>query len=280
MLKVHGFPTVSLFSLLALFFLSPVAPQAASGPYFNTYTHHVEDGEWELAFGADYVWPQEGPGASGYAVEVEHGFGGQFMGALYLLGTKEAGDSARLDGFKVEGLWNPWSVNRFWTPTLYLEYEHFLHEPTYRTAILGSVEEEKPEGEEEGTEKEFEARLIFSKDFSKGNFAVNLIAEKNLHGGAVEFGYTAGVYLIGPQVGSGSFDTGRPWDSRLLYGFEVVGGLGESGDFRFSAHQQKHAFQPFLSLPVGAGNFVKVAYQAAISSGTENKVRVMLVMHL
>lgn len=278
--KALRFQTVHLLFLLGLLLLAPVAHHAASGPYFNTYTHNIEEGEWELALGGDYVWPQEGPGASGYAVEVEHGFGSHFMGALYLLGSKGAGESARFDGFKAEGIWNPWGGNRFWTPTFYLEYEHFRHEPTFKTAILGNVEEEEHEGEEGGTEREFEARLIFSKDFSRGNIAINLIAEKNIDGGAVEFGYTAGFFLVGPQVGSKSFDTGRPWDSHLLYGLEFVGGLGESGDFRLSTKEQKHAFQPFLSFPVGGGNFVKVAYQAAISSQTENKIRVMFVMHL
>lgn len=267
--------------LMPLLLLSGVSLQtpAGSGPYFNTYTHDMEVGEWEFAAGLDYIWPEANPGAAAVALELEHGFSEHFTGALYLLGTREAGASARVDGFKVEGIWRPFLRDSFWIPTFYLEFEHFAHEPSYHDAVVGS----RGEGEGEGpfrTENELETRLIFSKDFEKANIALNLIAERNLAGGATEFGYTLGVFLKGPQIGSKTYDTGRSWDTNLLYGAELLGGLGEEGDFGLHPSRQNHYVQPFLSVPVGTGKLVKFAFSKGLNRDAEDKVRVYLVFHL
>jgi len=89
--------------LTILFLVTSLGTMAGSGPYFDTYTHHMEPGEWELEAGIDAVNPPGKPWAWGQVLELEHGFNAHFASSLYLLGSKLPGESWRLDGYQVEG---------------------------------------------------------------------------------------------------------------------------------------------------------------------------------
>lgn len=273
-----------LCAAATLLFAGLSTARAASGPYFNTYTHDMEEGEWEVALGADAVLPRNKSASGGFALELEHGFNSKFSAALYLLGTKKAGESPRFDGFKLEGRWRPFERDFFFFPAVYLEYEQFFHEETYRNVVVGNREEEPEGGGLEAapfrSEHEVEARLLFSQDFNSGNVALNLAGEKNLDGGKWGFGYTLGVFLKGPERIRGGYDTGRAWDRWLLYGVEAFGGLGESGDIGVHPERQNHYIQPFVSFPLKEGTLLKVAFAKGITSGAEDRLRFYLVFHL
>lgn len=254
--------------------------RAGNGPYFDTYTHHMEEGEWELEIGADAVKPPLGPWEYGQLLEVEHGFSPHWASALYLLGSWEPGEPGRLDGYKAHLRFRPVAENRFFLPTLYLEYEQFHHEPIYRQAVTGLREEEPEEGF--STERETEVRLIFSRDFAWGNGALNLVGEKNLGGGRWEFGYTAGLAFKGPArliPGAAALDPDGDGDSHVLFGVEFFGGLGEEGALRLRGSRQ-HFLQPFVAVPLTARLSVKGAYAFGLSAGTEDRARVVLAVRL
>jgi len=253
---------------------------AGNGPYFNTYSHHMEAGEWELEAGTDAVKPPEGPWQYGQLLELEHGFSPHWASALYVLGSWEPGEAGRVDGYKAHVRFRPVAENRFFLPTFYLEYEQFHHEPVYRQAVTGILEEEEEEGF--STERETEARLIFSQDFPWGNGAVNLVAEKNLDGGRWEFGYTAGLAFKGPArliPGAAALDPDGDGDSHVLFGLEAFGGLGEEGRLGVGG-RRAHYLQPFVAVPLSARLAVKGAYAFGLTSGTEDRVRVVLAVRL
>jgi len=255
---------------------------AGSGPYFNTYTHHMEVGEWELEAGVDAVRAPEGGWAYGQAIELEHGFTPRFAASLYLLGSWQPGSPARLDGYKMETRFRPWVVNAFWVPTLYLEYEQFHHPEVYRDAAVGFAEAGSDKNAFR-TEHEIEARLIFSRDFDWGNLTLNLVAEKNLNGEAVAFGYTAGFFIKGPSTGlegAAAFDPDGDGDSHLLYGVEFYGNLGASGDFGLRRSGQEQYAEPFIALPLSSRLTLKAGAAVGLNRVSEDRVRMLLVVRL
>lgn len=266
---------------LSLFWLAGTAAWAGSGPYFDTYTHGMEVGELELELGVDAVRSPQGGWIYGQVAELEHGFNPHFASSLYLLGSWEPGDSPRLDGFKLQGRVRPWLVNSFFVPVFYLEYEQFHHPETYREVVVGSLEEEA-EGSF-STEHEVEGRLIFSQDFDWGNLSLNLAGEKNLDGGKIAFGYTAGFFLKGPNrmiPGAAAFDPDGDGDSHVLYGLEVFGGIGEQGDFGFHASRQEHYAQPFVAVPLSARLALKTGVAIGLTSGADDLIRALLVVRI
>jgi len=266
---------------LGIAWLAGAAAWAGSGPYFDTYTHGMEVGEIELELGADAVRSPQGDWTYGQVAELEHGFNPHFASSFYLLGTWERGESPRIDGYKLQGRVRPWLVNSFFVPVFYLEYEQFHHPETYREVVVGSLEEEEEEAF--STEHEVEGRLIFSQDFDWGNVSLNLAGEKNLDGGKIAFGYTAGFFFKGPNrmiPGAAAFDPDGDGDSHVLYGVEVFGGLGEQGDFGFHASRQEHYAQPFAAVPLTARLALKTAVAIGLTSGSEDLVRAVLVVRL
>jgi hypothetical protein len=254
---------------------------AGSGPYFNTYTHHMETGEWELEAGADAVKTVEGPWEYGQQIELEHGFNEHWAGALYLLGSRSSEARWQVDGYKIETRFRPWTGNAFFRPAFYLEYEQFPHEEVYKDAFTGNAEH--GEAGPFRTEHEAEARLIFSRDFDWGNLVVNLVAERSLDGGRTAFGYTGGFFLKGPssgQEGSAAFDPDMDGDSHLLYGLELFGGLGEEGDLGLHSGRQEHYAQPFVALPLSDRLVLKAGWALGLTKVSEDRIRAVLVVRI
>ncbi len=265
----------------ALLLLAGVASSAGSGPYFDTYTHHMEEGEWELEFGLDAVKPPGEPWVYGQAIELEHGFNPHVASSLYLLGTWAPSGGGRVDGYKFETRFRPWTRGGFFVPVFYLEYEQFHHPETYRNAVVGNAGEEEPEAFR--TEHEAEGRLIFSQDFDWGNLALNLVAERSLDGGRTEFGYAGGFFIKGAasgKEGSAAFDPDMDGDSHLLYGLEFFGGLGEEGDFGLMGNRQEHYVQPFVAIPLSARLVLKAGVAVGLTRESETRVRSVLVVRL
>lgn len=254
---------------------------AGSGPYFNTYTHHMDAGEWELEVGADAVRTLDGPWEYGQQIELEHGFNEHWAASLYLLGSRNAEARWRLDGYKIETRFRPWTGNAFFTPSFYLEYEQFHHEEVYQNAVTGNAE--RGGSGPFSTEHEAEARLIFSRDFDWGNAVVNLVAERSVDGGRTAFGYTGGFFLKGPssgEEGAASYDPDMDGDAHLLYGVEFFGGLGQEGDVGLRPSRQEHYAQPFVALPLSDRLVLKAGWAVGLTASSEDRLRVVLVVRL
>ena len=199
-----------------------------------------------------------------------------------MLGSKIPGEPWRVDGYKLETRFRPWTQNSFFVPTFYLEYEQFHHHEVYRNAVAGNAEE-GGEAEAFRTEHEVEARLIFSQDFNWGNAALNLVAERSLDGGKTAFGYSGGVFFLGPssgKEGSTAFDPDNDGDSHFLYGVELFGGLGEEGAFGLKGRQQEHYVQPFAAFPLSERLTLKTGVAVGLTSLSETRIRAVLVVRL
>jgi len=264
----------------ALFMAAGCAVMAGSGPYFDSYTHHMEVGEWELEIGADAVQTIEGSWEYGQQIEMEHGFNEHWAGSLYVVGGRTGDNQWELDGYKVEARFRPWTRNFFFIPTFYLEYEQFHHEELYRDSVEGNAEHEEAS---RTTEHEAEARLIFSQDFDWGNVVLNIVGERSLDGGRTAIGYTAGFFIKGPSsgiAGAADFDPDQDGDSHVLFGAEAFGGLGQEGDLGPQSHLQEDYIQPFLALPLSKRVVLKSAVAVGLTRPSENRFRLIFVVRL
>lgn len=265
----------------ALLLGAGLSATAGSGPYFDSYTHHMEVGEWELEAGADAVRTREGSWEYGQQLELEHGFSEHWGGSVYAVGGRTTEGDWQFDGYKVEVRFRPWTRNAFFIPAFYLEYEQFHHEELYKDAVVGEVE--RGRAGPSGTEHEAEARLIFSRDFDWGNLVLNLVGERSLDGGRTAFGYTGGFFLKGPSTGlqgSRAFDPDMDGDSHVLFGAEVFGGIGEEGSVGLDWGRHESYLQPFLAVPVSGRLVVKGAYALGLTSRSEDRVRILISIRL
>lgn len=219
-----------------------VSAIAQESPYFVTYDHHLEEpGNLEVSLTPMFGAPRNGPAFVASSIELEYGIRDWWTTALYVNGQSTSADGAVFTGYRIENRFRPLRGERWVNPVLYVEYADINGADKVVKEVVGfdswrDLATPNREARRE-KEREIETRLILSRNDRGWNYAGNVIAEKNLDGGAVEFGYAIG----------GS----RPLAENITAGIEVFGGLGESGAGTLS--QTSHYLAPAVawSLPKG-----------------------------
>src|SRR5258708_1072146 len=115
----------SIAFTLAGFLLNASLGRAAEGPFFVTYTHHMQEpGNLELALKNIAGKPDGGNRFVGGAVEFEYGVKGWWTTELYLDGQSTHNDSSLMTGFRWENRFRVLPREHWINPVLYLEYEN------------------------------------------------------------------------------------------------------------------------------------------------------------
>ena len=104
-------------------------------------------------------------------------------------------------------------------------------------------------------ENELEAKLILSSSVKGWNLAHNWIAEKNLGGGAWEFGYA--VAATRPFTLAATSRPCRFCAENFAGGVEVYGGLGDTASFGFKG--TSHYVPPFVSWELPGGTTLRLS---------------------
>ncbi len=227
-------PVRRLITRLAIpilaFFLAGAA-SAQEWPYFITYTHHMEEpGSLEVE-----VEPVVGVPKGGArhfvssAVELEYGVRGWWTSELYLDGEKTSPDNTAVTGYRLENRFRLLMKEHAVNPVLYVEYEDITGADKVFKEVVGFDSFRDlldPEADLRREKKrEIEGKLILSGDVRDWNVAGNMIAEKNLNGDPIEFGYALGVSR--PLVLAASPDPCSFCPENFSLGVELYGGLGE-----------------------------------------------------
>lgn len=245
----------TLFLLTILFLAAAPSGLAQETPYFLTYTHHMEEpGSLEIAINPVFGVPKGG--ASHFlasSLEIEYGVNGWWTSELYLDGQKTRRESSVFTGYRFENRFRLPMKEHAVNPVLYIEYEDITGADkifkevvgfdTFR-GLLEPAEELRHE-----RKHEVEAKLILSSNVRGWNLAGNLIAEKNLNGDPLEFGYAAGISRPLALAASPSPCSLCPENFSL--GLELYGGLGELHQVTLSG--TSHYIAPVVawSLPNG-----------------------------
>jgi hypothetical protein len=200
-------------------------------PYFITYTHHMEEpGSLEIAVNPVIGVPKGGARHfTASSLELEYGVNGWWTSELYLDAQKTGRDSALYTGWRFENRFRLLMKEHAINPVLYVEYEDITGADRIFKEVVGfdtfeGLLEPADEARHE-KKREVEAKLILSTNRKGWNVAGNVIAEKNLSGEPVEFGYAAAVSR--PLALAASPDPCSLCPENFTLGVEMYGGLGE-----------------------------------------------------
>src|SRR5262249_7399847 len=110
------------FILFAALAITPVI-RAADGPYFITYSHHMEEpGNLEFASNQVVGTPNGGNTFLSNLIEMEYGVKAWWTAELYLSGQSTASQSTLFTGYRLENRIRPLMREHWINPVLYLEW--------------------------------------------------------------------------------------------------------------------------------------------------------------
>ena len=204
---------------------------AQETPYFITYTHHMEEpGSLEIALNPVVGIPKGGARRfTASSLELEYGVNGWWTSELYLDSQKTGPDRALFTGWRFENRFRLLMKEHAVNPVLYVEYEDITGADRMLKEVVGfDTFEDLLQPPDEGRhekKREVETKLILSSNRKGWNVAGNLIAEKNLNGSPIEFGYAAAVSR--PLALAASPDPCSLCPENFSVGVEMYGGLGE-----------------------------------------------------
>jgi hypothetical protein len=272
-----GDTVMRLLLSAALFLALAAAAAAQEGPYFVTYTHHLEEpGNLEIAISNTLGLPRTGLSYTAPYAELEYGVKAWWTSELYLEGQSRRGDSTVFTGWRLENRFKPLAREHRINPVLYFEYENINEASRILKEVVGHAEPfDGPNSElQQNHAHEIETKLILSSSVRDWNISENLIFEKNLtQAEGFEFGYAVGISRALSRLASGS--TCRFCRENFIAGLEAYGGLGNTGRFGFAQTAQYIApavswqlgdnatlrFSPAFGLTPGADRFLlRVGY--------------------
>ena len=227
---------------------------AQESPYFVTYDHHMEEpGNLEVSLTPMFGAPKHGPAFVASSIELEYGTRAWWTTALYLNGQSTSTDGTVFTGYRIENRARLLMGERWINPVLYVEYADINGADKVVKEVVGfdswrDLVSPNREARRE-REREVESKLILSRNDRGWNYSGNFIAEKNLAGGPVEFGYALGGSR--PLALAASPGECRLCAENITAGLEAFGGLGESGARTLS--RTSHYLAPAIawSLPWG-----------------------------
>jgi hypothetical protein len=239
-------------------------------PYFITYTHHMEEpGSLEIALNPVAGRPKGGArNFTASSLELEYGVNGWWTSELYLDAQKTGRDSALFTGWRFENRFRLLMKEHAVNPVLYVEYEDITGADRIFKEVVGfdTFEDLLEPADEARHEKkrEVEAKLILSSNHKGWNVAGNLIAEKNLSGEPVEFGYAAA--LSRPLALPASPDPCSLCRENFSVGVEMYGGLGEWRQVRLAG--TSHYIAPAIAWNLPNGVTFKFSPSFGINSNS------------
>ena len=250
-----------VFLMLACLGLALPSWSRASA-YAVTYDHHLEEpGALELSFDG-LVAPESPEGGRRFAataLELEYGVRGWWTTELYLDGQATEHDGALFTGAKWENRFRPLVREHRVNPVLYVELEHVSGADRTMREVVGfdgAADHAEPNAvARRETEREVETKLILSSDVRGWNVAENVVAVKNLDGGAWEAGYALGVSR--PLRLAVTPEPCRACRENLTLGVEAYGGLGELA--RPTLGGTSHYVAPVLEWSVPDGPTLKLS---------------------
>jgi len=234
--------------------------QAQERPYFVTYDHQMEEpGSLGIALNPLLGTQREGPGFLASWAELEYGLNGWWTTELYLDGQTTRGDGTVLTGFRWEHRVRALKLEHRVNPVLYVELERLNEADKTLLEVVGhDVEGDHATPNADARRQwktELETKLILSSNFKGWNVSENLIAEKNLLGGAWEFGYAVGIQR--PLALAASPKPCNVCAENFSAGIEIFGGLGAVHALSFK--ETSHYLGPLLSLSLPDGWTLKVS---------------------
>lgn len=245
--------------------LALASPVEAQEYYFVTYSHEMEEpGNLEAAAKNVTGAPKGGNAFAATALELEYGAKTWWTTELYLDGQTTAGESTVFTGFRWENRLRPLLTEHWINPVLYFEFEDIDGADKALLEVVGHDSRADFLGRNSRAEKkrETEFKLILSSNFKGWNVSENMIAEKNLSGGAWEFGYALGAGR--PLALAASPKRCTFCRENFVLGGEMYGGLGERHSF--GLRDTSHYLGPVLTWNIPRGPALRFSPNFGLNS--------------
>ncbi len=243
--------------------------RAQEPPYFVTYSDALEEpGNLEIAQKGTAGVPGDANGFYSSTIELEYGARAWWTTEAYLQGQATAGDSTLFTGFRWENRFRMLPAEHLINPVLYVEYEDVNGADKSVLEVTGhdgiAAFQQRNSDTRADISRTMEEKLILSSNPKGWNVSENWIMEKDLMGGAWEFGYALGVSR--PLALSGSGHACALCRQNLSAGAEIYGGLATVHDF--GLHDTSHYAGPALQLDLPHGPTLFFSPQFGLSSNS------------
>ena len=240
---------------------------AQEPPYFVTYSEALEEpGNLEIATKNLAGSPNAANAFLSSTLELEYGARAWWTTELYLQGQSTANDSTLFTGFRWENRFRTLPTEHWLNPVLYVEYEDVNGADKSILEVTGhdGIQDFQSRNGESRRDvaRTMEGKLILSSNAKGWNISENWIMEKNMMGGAWEFGYAAGASR--PLTLRGAVRRCASCRQNIGAGAEVYGGLGTVHDF--GLHDTSHYAGPVANLNLPHGPTLSFSPQFGLNS--------------
>ena len=227
-----------------------LSAQMNMGPYFTTINYPLEKHSVMLMALPDFQSARFGPNFATGMLMAEYGITDRWTAGVMAEGQKISGLPATFGGTRLNTYIHLFRDGRWLNLTLYGEYENLNGAALYKMEVAGFGPEDltEPLADARRTPvRTFEQRAIVYHDWDRLNATFNFIRETALQGDrGSDYGYAMGVF-VKPSSMSGSMkgmaDMAAPPAlsmSRLGYGVEMIGALGDNDRFGVYGSEQQH----------------------------------------
>ena len=235
----------------------PGSLHAQMDPYFTAINYPVEKQSFMVMALSDLQVARYGNDFATGMFMVQYGVTPQWTVGVMAEGQKISGMPATYGGIRLNTYIHLFRDDRLLNLTLYGEYEDLNGAALYKMEVAGFGPEDLTEPlslARETSVRTFEQRVIVYHDWGRLNATFNFIRETALqapHGS--DYGYALGFFFKPSWTGesmAGMADMAAPPAlsmSRLGYGLEMIGALGDNERFGFYWNSQQHYVGPVFT---------------------------------
>jgi hypothetical protein len=236
--------------------------QMDMGPYFTAINSPLKKQSVMLMVLPDFQVARFGPNFATGMIMAEYGITDRWTAGIMAEGQKISGMPATYGGQRLNTYVHLFHDDRFLNVTLYGEFEDLNGAALYKMEVAGFGPEDLTEPlaiARRTSVRTFEQRVILYHDWNRLNATFNFIREAALQAPrGNDYGYALGVF-VKPAATSGSAPgmakmpmanvpvTPAISMSRLGYGVEMIGALGDGDRFGFHRSTQQHYIGPVFS---------------------------------
>ena len=268
MIKTKHWKEILIAGLLGATLPGWSQAQMNMNPYFTAINYPVEKHSLMLMAMSDFQSARYGNNFFTGMLMVDYGLTSRWTVAIMSEGQKIAGLRTTYGGMRINTYFHLFRDERLLNLTLYGEFEDLNGAALYKMEIAGFGHGDLTEPLALARKKHlrtFEQRLIIYHDWNRLNATFNFIRETVLqapHGS--DYGYVLGLYFRSSSM-SGSMEGMAGMTapsalsiSRLGYGLEMIGALGNNHRFGFHWNDQQHYLGAVLQYTISSSWSVRV----------------------
>jgi hypothetical protein len=254
----------------------PGSLHAQMDPYFTAINYPVEKQSFMVMALSDLQVARYGNDFGTGMLMVQYGITSRWTVGVMAEGQKISGMPATYGGIRLNTYFHLFRDEGLLNLTLYGEYEDLNGAALYKMEVAGFGPEDLTEPlalARKTSVRTFEQRVIVYHDWGRLNATFNFIRETALqapHGS--DYGYALGVFFKPSWMGdsmAGMADMAVPPAlsmSRLGYGLEMIGALGDNERFGFYWSAQQHYLGPVVTYDFSSRWSVRIEPAVGLSN--------------